>query len=628
MAITKTQRNLVNLLRYTEELLKIGERIIVDLAKDSILTIHEHDALGLEGVISNSDSGSWARFPRLRETSAPAVDLMFDGWIEKARLSNPSDKPHLADTHLLRTSAEAASDLIEAGLANMKDVMAPPDSAGSDQVDILLRLTSMPEFSAAFTAYVDGPWSRWAETEAPRRKTILTYNKLYAILQRMIALGEDAPLECVFGVGVARWNHPELRINVPLIEAGVELTLDPNDSAISISPRPHPPQLCLRAFENLGIDALGGLERDGREQLARMYNDADVGFSPFSKSSFEPILRMCSARLSASSVYEPDVRGDSDDRSPPIASEKLHITDTWVIYVRQRSVHFRCADIRRLIDSIEEAPDDASLPPAAVQITNPIADAGLDGDGFDSDSGFILPLGPVVTKPPQEPFSHGSEGSARRIGSAPVEQPIFLPLAFNKEQERIIRQLEASATHGVVVQGPPGTGKTHTIANIICHYMATGRRVLVTARTPEALTAIREKLPQEIRDLVIAVIHSDRQGMQQLEQAIEMLSSQVKQIDLRAYSQACADKEGRLNDVRKEIAAVDQSIRECAILNLSGITYRGETCLPMELASKLDGERERYAWLPDALTLEVAYQPQFSDADIVEARIIRSDLRP
>jgi Cdc6-like AAA superfamily ATPase len=24
---------------------------------------------------------------------------------------------------------------------------------------------------------------------------------------------------------------------------------------------------------------------------------------------------------------------------------------------------------------------------------------------------------------------------------------------------------------GVTVQGPPGTGKTHTIANIICHYL-------------------------------------------------------------------------------------------------------------------------------------------------------------
>jgi Holliday junction resolvasome RuvABC ATP-dependent DNA helicase subunit len=44
--------------------------------------------------------------------------------------------------------------------------------------------------------------------------------------------------------------------------------------------------------------------------------------------------------------------------------------------------------------------------------------------------------------------------------------------------------------------GPPGTGKTHTTANIIAHYMATGRRVLVSAHEPEALAAILQKLPE------------------------------------------------------------------------------------------------------------------------------------
>lgn len=72
---------------------------------------------------------------------------------------------------------------------------------------------------------------------------------------------------------------------------------------------------------------------------------------------------------------------------------------------------------------------------------------------------------------------------------------LFFPLSANEEQEEIARRLEQKEVHGVVVQGPPGTGKTHTIANIIGHSMAMGRRVLVAAHTAEALTAIREKLP-------------------------------------------------------------------------------------------------------------------------------------
>lgn len=48
MTGTVTQQNLTNLLCYAEEILKISERVISDLAKDSFLTIHEHDVLDLE----------------------------------------------------------------------------------------------------------------------------------------------------------------------------------------------------------------------------------------------------------------------------------------------------------------------------------------------------------------------------------------------------------------------------------------------------------------------------------------------------------------------------------------------------------------------------------------------------
>jgi hypothetical protein len=510
----------------------------------------------------------------------------------------------------------------------MDDVMMPLDEASSEQIDVLLRLTKLTEFAAAFTSYVDGQWSAWAITEQPRRQSISIYNKLYTVQQRMIALGEDVPEECVFGVGMTRWHHPQGRVNIPLIEAAVELALDPEDGSILVSPRPQPPRLCLRAFDTLEIGAVGRLNRDGGEQLTRIYNDPDTGFSPFEKTCFEPVLRMCSARLSASSIYEPDVREDLDDRSPPVADDKLRIADTWVIYVRQRSVDFRCDDIRKLIDRVQQAPNDVSLPPPAVQITTAAVDEAIDDEVFDKEGNLILPLAPIATGAPQVSGTYAGGGGEGNADSPPPERPVFFPLAFNEEQQTIIRRLEDPSTNGVVVQGPPGTGKTHTIANIICHYMATGRRVLVTARTPEALAAIQEKLPPEIRDLAIAVIHSDRQGGQQLEQAIEMLSSQVKQIDLAEYRRTCADKERILADVRREISATDRSILEYATLNLAPIRYRNEQCLPMELSAKIEAERGQHSWLPDQLEMGPAYKPQFNDAAILEARAIRKALGP
>jgi very-short-patch-repair endonuclease len=627
MTETAAQQNLTNLLRYAEEILKISERTISDLAKDSFLTIHEGDVLGLEGVTIGPDDGFWVRFARLREIPAPTNDPIFDDWILKPPASRIFEKPQLADNRLTKITIEAASDLVEAGLTNMEDVMASLGDATTDHVDVLLRLANLPEFAAAFSAYVDGPWLTWAAKEQPRRRAIGLYNRLYTVHQRMIALGDDVPEECVFGVGMARWLHPLGRINVPLVEAAVELMLDPADGSIRVTPRPQPPKLCLRAFDKLEIGAVGRLERDGAEQLARSFNDPDIGFSPFEKLCFDAVLRMCCARLSASSIYEPDVRENLEDRSPPAADDKLRIGDAWVIYVRQRSIDFRCEDIRKLIHRVQEAPDDGSLPAPAVQITTAAVDVAIDVDVFDPAGNLILPTAPLAIGAPQAlGGAFGAGGVSDGGGSPQAARPVFFPLAFNDEQQAIIRRLEDPSSSGVVVQGPPGTGKTHTIANIICHYMATGRRVLVTARTPEALAAIQEKLPPEIRDLAIAVIHSDRQGGQQLEQAIEMLSSQVKQIDMADYRQNCIDKERRLAEVRKEVSETDRLIFEYATLNLAPVSYRGEDYLPMELSAKIEAERPVHAWFPDELAIGAACKPQFTDADIAEARRVRGVL--
>ena len=69
---------------------------------------------------------------------------------------------------------------------------------------------------------------------------------------------------------------------------------------------------------------------------------------------------------------------------------------------------------------------------------------------------------------------------------------LFFPKPFNDEQVRIVQLLEVS--DGVVVQGPPGTGKTHTIANVISHYLANGKRVLVTSMKDPALAVLRDQL--------------------------------------------------------------------------------------------------------------------------------------
>ncbi len=76
---------------------------------------------------------------------------------------------------------------------------------------------------------------------------------------------------------------------------------------------------------------------------------------------------------------------------------------------------------------------------------------------------------------------------------------VFFPKPFNDDQVAIVARL--SKVDGLVVQGPPGTGKTHTIANLICHALALGQRVLVVSRGEAALSVLRDQLPEKVRPL-------------------------------------------------------------------------------------------------------------------------------
>src|SRR6516162_2282605 len=257
----------------------------------------------------------------------------------------------------------------------------------------------------------------------------------------------------------------------------------------------------------------------------------------------------------------------------PIA---LRITDTWVIYIRQRSADFRREDLARLIKQVEEAEEPKELPAPGVRFVVEPSDEIIDlGDeGIDLGSRDLrLPDVEGGRRPPLSGSSGGSEGS-RFIAQPNTQQAaLFFPLPYNDEQEEIIHRLEAEDSPGVKVQGPPGTGKTHTIANIISHFLATRRRVLVTAKTPEALRALQEKIPEGIRDLAISVIHNDREGGRQLQHAVQILADEAASLDTRLVRDQILELQARLAELRRRIEKIDGELQRIAERNLVRLPY-------------------------------------------------------
>lgn len=64
------------------------------------------------------------------------------------------------------------------------------------------------------------------------------------------------------------------------------------------------------------------------------------------------------------------------------------------------------------------------------------------------------------------------------------------------------------------MQGPPGTGKTHTIANLLGHFLAQGKRVLVTSHTNKALKVLKDKVESELQPLCVSVTDDSRKDIE------------------------------------------------------------------------------------------------------------------
>ncbi len=619
------KQGLRNVLEYTEHLLATRIKVISDVDKETVTRFHEGEVVGLEGVEINVDQETWLRVHRIRETRPPQPDGIFDGWITFGSHPSPDVVPTLHIERVVRMSPEEISDLFEAEIiTDLTDVLMPVSSGetANDQLDVILHTANMPEFREIWRKYINGPWANWAEVERPRRRSIETYNRLYQIHQRMTAFGEDTPVEMVFGLGIARWRIDPERISVPLIEQSVELEMD-EAGAISVRPRQFLPQLVMAAFHQHNVEGSEAAQKEIGERFLRTVDDPDVGFSPFEKSTFESILRTCSTRLSERGVYQPDeIQSILDIRLPPV-DDVLRVSDTWVLYARQRTEDGRRNDIRRLIQRIDNIEDEQGLPPAGVRFVVAPSDrltSDADDDSIDLVSGSLdIPDAPKMR--PQGNGVNTGNGSVRG-----KDATLFFPLPYNDEQETIIRRLEDPTAVGVLVQGPPGTGKTHTIANIVCHYMATGRRVLVTARTPEALTALQEKIPEGIRDLTIAVIHNDREGARQLEHAVRILADTVKGINPRQVSDEVREKQLRLAEVRDEIDDIDRKLQAVAEQNLKKVHFRGAEVGAMDLAKLVAEERDLHAWFPDASSDNQLREPNFTTADIAELQSLRQRL--
>lgn len=591
------RKNLAGLLGFAEEVLVARSKVQM-VMQQGLGVFHEGDMAGLPGVEFDCEDGTWLRLRRQRETKAPDPVEHVTQFL-KGKPTDPTKPPQLKQAISIEVTIEEASDLEESGLLKSDDVhpIVEDDITLENRVKVVLHAENLPEMRRDFESYVGGAWSDWAKQEAPVRQAISLYNDLFKI-HSAIHTSEGAPPELIWGIGIGRWRTAGERVDMPLIEQSVDIEVEDGGS-IAIRPRNLAPSLSLKPYIELNLDGAAKLQRELKDRLAQLLK-GDAEFSPFT-TICEPILDTAANNLSSDGALITRAALDEGEKLAP-AGEQLRVTSSWAIFGRPRSNEVRVQDLSALRKQVED--EKAEVPKSIKGYTaKPMDEAPQDVSAFGLDTAV---LGGATSKGWES--SSGSEGrkvhvpgagGARAAKKEEDGRVHFFPLPFNDEQGKISDMIDDPKLDVACVSGPPGTGKSHSIANIISHQMAMGKRVLVTARTPEAIAAVREKLPESLRPLAIASVGTDRESAQQLQDAVTALSNQVVNLDVDDAQAERVRLEQRIIECDETARKADKELARIARENLSPLEWNGAQSNPMELVEILGKDEERFGWFTD-----------------------------
>lgn len=581
MSLSTEQQRLVSMLDYLEAWDKLNRTPVFDVAAhQGGFLAWQSDFNNLPGVhlnVADSSGEIWMEIERLRPSKPPEPLAALVPWIIVK--DDVSSEPKHRES-----------------LPNPEAPEKP------------LLFEDNPMLLAAFKTFVAGPWRKWIESEKPRRESIAIYDKLFNLLQTIETEGAETALELVWGIGLAVWNKEATRVRYPLLSRLVEIDPISPDMALRVRPRETPPILETDIYVALENPGLPAFEKASRAILE--HPDSDV--TPFNDASYEQILSGAAGTLDRHARYWPR-EPDFEPGKLPLATTALTVTNTWVVFARQKGTNFLIEDIRRLRSGVEAN----SIPDGAPKV--------LVED----------PQGPVPERQRRswrglsssgQPVDNRSWGdtSDQIKGVSEARTPsgeLYFPKPFNSEQVQIIERLEHAS--GVVVQGPPGTGKTHTIANVICHYLAEGKRVLVTCKGESALAVLRNQLPTPVQALTVSLLTSEREGLRQLEQSISKITSEITSLDKAEVRREIERSRRSIDDLHERIGEIDRELGDWAKRNINPAPVALDGLRPAALAQHVLDLEKVYSWFPDRLDGRSEHEIKICNTEVSRLREAR-----
>lgn len=218
-------------------------------------------------------------------------------------------------------------------------------------------------------------------------------------------------------------------------------------------------------------------------------------------------------------------------------------------------------------------------------------------EGSDIPSTLLDLTGKQAARPLKPAQELSVEQELAEVGG---EDPtILLAKPANKEQLQIAREIQHSDK--VLVQGPPGTGKTHTIANLIGNFLAQGRSILVSSYSSKALSVLKDKLPEELQSLCVAVFDDSNKDMERSIDGISEHMSNESSEGLRAKAKEQANVR---DSIISKLSETRQRIYEIKYKEYKPLIFNGNSMSPTDAAKFVSENAEKLDYIPGKIKLD------------------------
>jgi len=494
----------------------------------------------------------WLEVQNRREPELPGVPAQCKDWVNPQSLRNKNDLPELFPEIT-------------------RQIQNPDWREGSDQPETIPhteRLEDHPDTQRAWERYVEDTWLPWTEEHNAWEKVHKVYSSLFAIHQEQLRLGEE--YELVLGLGLLTWQTPTgQRVRRHLVVADAILEFEARLGKFTV--RPHTEGTKLRPE----LDMLDIEEQPARAEETAKASLAAAEDDPWEKGCVEGVLQALVHSINSQGDYEGALEAKNIR-----ASAKPIVEYAPALILRKRSAKGLTETLKRIKEKIEN---------------------GEDIPGEFVDLAEIRPNNDRAT------------GDGPEEANVAFDGEIFFPKPSNDEQRRIVDKIRAAS--GVLVQGPPGTGKSHTIANLICHLLATGQRTLITAKTPRALQVLEGLVPDELRPLCISLLGSGPEERRSLESSVGGILRKNEEWNEDRARRERTELEEKLRKLREEKAKVNRRLgdireSETHTQSIAEGAYRGTAA---RIAEAVNRDRADYEWFTDSVPLDEPCQISADD---------------